>query len=284
VSTRSFVIGATGIVGGYIMKHLVGRGERPMALSRAIHESTPRVEWFQGNLNTIDSQDLPAFSTIYCTGHANALLLAQALPRLAIPSLKRTVVFTSTSIMTKLNSEIATEREFLKKLADAETQIITTCERLGIGWTVLRPTIIYAEDRDDTITRLANLIRRFGVLPLAGNGSGLRQPVHAEDLAIGAIAAASSAAAINKTYVLPGDDTMSYREMVGRIFDALHKPRRIISTPPLLWRAAFTAAKPFFPDANAAMGTRMAQDMAFDASPAQRDFGWNPREFRPRFR
>src|SRR6478735_5796628 len=105
---RSFVIGATGIVGGYIVEHLVGRGERPMALSRATHESTPRVEWLQGNLNTIDSQDLPAFSTIYCTGHANALLLAEALPRLAIPSLKRAVVFTSTSIMTKLNSEIAT--------------------------------------------------------------------------------------------------------------------------------------------------------------------------------
>jgi hypothetical protein len=46
--------------------------------------------------------------------------------------------------------------------------------------------------------------------------------------------------------------------MVGRIFDALDKPRRIISTPPSLWRAAFLLAKPFFPNANVAMGNRMS--------------------------
>ena len=32
----------------------------------------------------------------------------------------------------------------------------------------------------------------FGVLPLAGDGSGLRQPVHAQDLALGALSAAAA--------------------------------------------------------------------------------------------
>ena len=53
------------------------------------------------------------------------------------------------------------------------------------------------------------------------------------------IAAAASEAAIGKTYALPGGETISYREMVGRIFDALGKPRRIISAPPFVWRLAF---------------------------------------------
>ncbi len=122
------------------------------------------------------------------------------------------------------------------------------------------------------------------MLPLMGNGAGLRQPVHAEDLAIGAIAAAASDAAKGKTYALPGGETISYREMVGRIFDALGKPRRIISLPPMLWRAAFAVARPFLPNANIAMGNRMAKDMVFDASPAIQDFGWNPRGFRPQFK
>jgi hypothetical protein len=51
----------------------------------------------------------------------------------------------------------------------------------------------------------------------------------------------------------------------------------------LLWRTAFFIAKPFFPNANVAMGNRMAKDMVFDASPAIRDFGWCPRNFHPNF-
>jgi hypothetical protein len=60
-------------------------------------------------------------------------------------------------------------------------------------------------------------------------------------------------------------DTMTRPEMVRRI----------------LWvcRAAFLAMKPMVPHANVAMGTRMAQDMNFDTSAAQADFGWNPRGF-----
>jgi hypothetical protein len=32
------------------------------------------------------------------------------------------------------------------------------------------------------------------------------------------------------------------------------------------------------------MGNRMAKDMIFDPTPAMQDFGWNPREFRPKFK
>jgi hypothetical protein len=53
--------------------------------------------------------------------------------------------------------------------------------------------------------------------------------------------------------------------------------------PASLWRAAFVLAKPLFPNANVAMGTRMTKDMTFDATPAIRDLGWNPRNFNPVF-
>ena len=227
------------------------------------------------------SSNLPPVTTLYCTAHAG--LLANALPRFYSPLLTRVVAFTSTSIVTKIDSDIPTERESVRLWAEAEKQLIATCQELRVAWTVLRPTIIYDEGRDANITRLSRLIERFGFMPLAGTGSGLRQPVHAEDLAIGALAAAASPAAANKIYTTPGKDTITYREMVGRIFDGLHKPRRIISIPPALWRAAFSVAKPFVPNANVAMGNRMAKDMIFDSAPAMEDFGWNPREFRPKF-
>jgi len=166
-------------------------------------------------------------------------------------------------------------------LADAERRIAAACEQHNVGWTILRPTLIYAEGRDTNITPLSRLIRRFGFMPLVGGAPGLRQPVHAEDLAIGAIAAATSAAAVNKVYALAGGETLAYREMIGRIFDGMRLPRRTISVPPLLWRAGFMLAKPLFPGANVAMGTRMMKDMTFDCTPAIRDLGWKPRAFNP---
>jgi nucleoside-diphosphate-sugar epimerase len=279
---RSIVLGATGIVGGYILDRLVKAGQRPIALSRSRRDATADVEWIEADLAAPEALNLPPFTTLYCTAHAG--LLARALPSLFSPGLQRVVAFTSTSIATKIDSEIPAERESTRLWAEAEREVIAACERLGVGWTVLRPTIIYDEGRDANITRLSRLIEKLGFMPLAGVGSGLRQPVHAEDLAIGALAAAGSPAAINRIYATPGKDTISYREMIGRIFDGLDKPRRVVSVPPSLWRAAFALARPFVANANVAMGNRMAKDMIFDATPAIQDFGWNPREFRPRFK
>lgn len=279
---QSIVLGGSGIVGGHIVAQLLLAGERPLAVSRSVRSDLRDVRWIQGDLAHPETLQLPPISTVYCTAHS--LLLANALPYLVNDQLQRVVLFTSTSIVTKLNSDIVSERDGLRRLAEGEQQTIEICERMGIGWTVLRPTMIYDEGRDANVTRLAGLIAKFGFMPLAGKGAGLRQPVHAEDLAIGALRAASSEAARNKIYALPGPDTISYREMAGRVFDGLHRPRRIISVPPMLWRAVFALMAPFFPNANVAMGNRMAKDMVFDASAAIADFGWNPRAFQPRFK
>ena len=74
----------------------------------------------------------------------------------------------------------------LRELASRERRHVSTkqqtidiCDRMGVGWTVLRPTMIYDEGRDANVTRLATLIEKFGFMPLAGSGAGQSQPVHA---------------------------------------------------------------------------------------------------------
>ena len=278
--TSSLVIGGSGLVGGYIVDHLVKNGQRPIALSRSARNDAV-VEWRRGDLQHAEALRFPPVTTIFCT--ADAILLAQALPHLIQPALKRLVAFSSTSVLTKQDTEVAAERALIQRLLAAERQIATICEQHGIGWTILRPTLIYAEGRDTNITPLSRLIRRFRFMPLVGGGPGLRQPVHAEDLAIAAVTAAQSATVINRFYSLPGPETMTYREMIGRVFDGLSLPRRFVSVPPWLWRATFAAINPLYPDANVAMGIRMMKDMTFDSTPARQDLGWSPRGFRPVF-
>ena len=50
--------------------------------------------------------------------------------------MKRLVVFTSTSVITKQDTEIVAERESLRKLAEAEQTIATVCEQHGIAVTL----------------------------------------------------------------------------------------------------------------------------------------------------
>lgn len=279
--TVNLVIGGSGLVGGYILEHLIRRREPLYAVTRSPRPATSGVQWIQADLREPESLRSLRFSTLYCT--TDAVLLAEALPHLLGPAVRRIVAFSSTSVLTKQETEVAEEREMIRKLTAAEQAIAATCTKQGVGWTILRPTIIYAEGRDKNITPLSRLIQRFGFMPLVGGAPGLRQPVHAEDLAIGAIAAATSPAAANKFYALPGAETLSYREMMGRLFDGMQRPRRLVSVPPGLWRLMFALAKPLFPTANVAMGIRMMKDMTFDATPAIEDFGWQPRSFHPVF-
>ena len=278
---QNLVIGAAGLVGGHIVKRLHENGEAVFGLSRIERPEAAGVRWFRGDLLQPEALSIPAFSTLYCTALAEHLV--HALPCLISPALKRVIVVTSTSIVTKINSDVESERQSLRRYADAEIRVAEICEQHAIEWTILRPTLIYEEGRDGNVTRLANLIEKWGFIPLVGRGNGLRQPVHAEDVAIGAVDAASSAAAVNRTYAIPGGETLSYREMVGRIFDGLQRRRRIVHIPPIIWPAIFALFSRSLPNANVAMGLRMSTDMVFDGSIALRDFGWKPRHFRPKF-
>jgi len=276
----SAVIGGSGLVGSYLLDQLVRRGERPLTLMRTA-PARADVVYLPCDLQDPAPITLAPNTVLYCAAHAT--LLAPALPNFIRPDLRRLVVLSSTSILTKMDSEIESERSGVRSLVEAERQIIAVCTRNGVGWTILRPPLIYGEGRDHNITPLAHLIRRIGVMPLVGGGKGLRQPLHAEDLARGMIEAAAHPAASNKIYSVPGGETLPYREMIGRIFDALGKPRRTVPVPAALWRAAFPLIRPMFPGANVAMGLRMMQDMAFDPTPAVNDFGWTARGFHPSF-
>ena len=272
------VLGATSLIGRFLLPRLVAQGAEVFAISRAPRAPTPGVQWIEADLTAPNwVAKSPSAATVFAL--MPIWLLPPALPALAGEDARRLIAFSSTSVFTKAASPDPSEREVARRLADAEEAVAAS----GLAWTILRPTMIYAEGLDANVSRLARLISRWRVLPLSGRGAGLRQPVHADDLASGALAAAASDAAVGKSYDLPGGETLSYREMVRRLFKAHGLPPRILTVPPPLWRLALTLAAPLLPGATGAMGDRMAEDLTFDPVPAARDFGWAPRRFHPQF-
>ena len=275
------VLGATSLIGGFLLPRLRAADIAAVALSR--RPPAGEAGWLDADLADPDLADaLPPAATVFAL--SPIWLLPQALPALRAGGLTRLVAFSSTSRFSKAGSPEPAERAVAQALADAEAAVALFCAEAGIAWTILRPTLIYAEGLDGNVSRLAALIRRLGLLPLSGRGEGLRQPVHADDLAAGALAAAAATpAAANRAYDLVGGETLSYRAMAARIFAGLDRAPRILSLPPPLFALLLRLAAPWLPGATAAMGQRIAQDLTFDDTAARRDFGWAPRDFRPRF-
>lgn len=275
------LLGATSLVGRYVLPRLADMRAVTVALSRRPVDEPRGVRWIEGDLQAPARLDLPYVETAFSL--CPIWLLPDALPALKAAGVTRLVAFSSTSVVGKARSSDQGERAVAARLAEAEAAVRTFCDANGIGWTILRPTMIYSEGLDGNVSRLARIAERFKVVPLAGAGRGLRQPVHAEDLAWAALAAAASPVTAGRAYDLPGGETLTYKQMVERIFLGLDRTPRVLCAPAALWRLAFRLAGPRLRGATAAMGERMSQDLTFDGEPAARDFGWAPRSFKPVF-
>ena len=122
----------------------------------------------------------------------------------------------------------------------------------------------------------ASFIRRWQFLPLPGAAQGLRQPIHADDVAAALVAAAGTDFAQNKLLTITGGETLHYRDMCRRIFQAEGIRPRLLSLPPwLLYGMARLAGR------SGAFIQRINQDLAFDGSEARRLLGLHPRAFTP---
>jgi nucleoside-diphosphate-sugar epimerase len=274
------VFGATGMIGSYIVEGLERSGRPVLAVSRQQREFK-HAECVVADLTRGETLAFPNPETVFCA--TNARTFAEALPHILRSNPKRVIVISSASLFSKLDSSDEEERNSFEELARAEMSIVENCQSAAVQWTILRPSLIYREGHDRNVTQISKVVRALRFMPLYGNASGLRQPVHAEDLAMGAIAAARSVKAANKSYFTTGIETLSYREMAGRVFDGLSMPRRLVPLSPIVWKAAFALSKPLYPGVTVAMGERMLRDLAFDSSAAVSDFGWSTRTFAPSF-
>jgi len=212
--------------------------------------------------------------------HAAPLwLLSGQIERLADRGVSTLVALSSTSAVTKQESSSDRERATAGALARAESRILESSAGKGIRATLLRPTMIYGYGRDANVSTVARFIKRYGFFPVAGTASGRRQPVHADDVAGAMVAAIDCPTAAGKTYCLTGGETLTYRDMVGRIFDGLGKPRRILSLPEIAYRALLSLAATVNRNVSGAMARRMNTDLVFDAVDARRDLSFRPQRF-----
>jgi len=258
------VLGATGQIGRCLLRRLAADGRPAIAVCRRPNPALgPAAEWRAGDLTRpLDLGELKPAAAIHATG---AWLLPPQLPMLRQVGVERLVCFSSTSMLAKAASPSAREREVARLLGAAETAVAAS----GIPWTLLRPALIYGLGLDRNVTAAARFIRRWHCFPLGGAGRGLRQPVHADDLAAAALASLDLPATEGRSFNLGGGETLSYRGMIERIFELLGQRPRFIRLP-------FLAR---LPGGIGAVAQRMEQDLAFDEGAFWALAGLAPRRF-----
>lgn len=264
------------------MAALRGTGSKVFALSRQDLtndnvDHNADVKW-----QRVDLQSHPDFPEADVLFHCAPIwLLPDNLQKLHSMGIERVVAFSSTSAQTKFSSRSKKERNLARRLRESELTVIDKCEKLQIGATIFRPTMIYGYGRDKNISVIASFIRRYKIFFIAGQGSGLRQPVHVDDLVAGSLNALAQKDAIGKQYDLAGGETLSYKDMVARIFAGVGMPPRIVRLPVVLYRVLLSGIGLVRRRSSytGGMATRMNEDLVFDYSAAVRDIGYQPRAF-----
>jgi len=139
------------------------------------------------------------------------------------------IACSSSSALTKRFAANNFDRALVARLISAEDQLLAICRRLDVPCRILRPSLIYGQVGaygDRNLSRLLALMRRLPLVALPSH-SGLRQPIHASQLAAVALELAQQMlgpgldSALPERIAIGGDTQISYKAMLQALQQAL---------------------------------------------------------------
>jgi len=269
------IFGLTGLVGDALLAQRRPDDPLAWALTRKPPVAGHSLPWIVGELP--DLADPPPVQAIASLGPLDKFtdwFEATALRP------ERVVALGSTSRHGKADSPDPDERELARLLADSEARLSARCERLGTALTLLRPTLIWGRGRDRNLGRWVSLARRWRWLPLPRTARGLRQPIHADDVAAAVLAALRSPGPVPGVFDLPGGETLPYDDMVARCLAVAAPGARLVRLPGPLFRLGLALAGRRGPGPGVV--ARLDRPLVYDGSPARAALGLAFGPFRPR--
>ena len=276
--SRSLAFGLSGQVGDALLP-LLDEGFGPvLAVSRQAREARAGIEWQAASLESLAAAPGDC-ARILSLGPLDAFAAWVQRTR---PQVPRIVAIGSMGLRDKRDSPDACERELAARLAQAERILFEHGRATGAAVTVLRPSLLYGNGRDRGLTPLAARARRWRVLPWPRGATGLRQPVHVEDVARALRDCLEAPASHGRAFELPGGERLPFDEMVACHL-ARHAPgSRLLRVPDAAFAAAAAGA--------ALVGRgeslhgwlwRARRDQVADVTDAAAAFGYAPRAFSP---
>lgn len=266
------VSGATSQIGRYLLPRLVAAQRPVLALSRHAQPDQPGVRWWAADMRSLPTPEQPwraivSFAPLDAWG--NWLAQQEKAPA------QKIIVTSSMSVLTKQDSAQPAEQALVALLQQGEANLAAQAERLGMQWTILRPTLVYGAGVDRSLTPFVQRALRTRMFPIP-MARGLRQPVHADDIALAVMRALQSDAAAGQTLQIGGGERLTYQQMFRRVHGSIGQLTLPVYLPG--WALALLAAA--WPRARGPV-SRLQQDLVADNHLLGTLLGVQPRPFRP---
>lgn len=257
---RCFVTGATGFLGGAIVKRLSAEGAIVRALARRPNRDEyirqlPNVEIVMGDINNIDDMgavvqgcDVVIHSAAALGGsyqhqyHANVEGTRSTAFAAAQAGIERFVHISSIAVYGFEHEADITEHTarnpfrdpYNRTKAQAELELVQIAEQHRLKYTIIRPGIIYGP-RSNFWT--AQWFQRAKMNPtlFIGDGSGHCPAIHVDDVVDFILTAAIHPNAINQAFNCAPDPSPTWRDFLSG-YAALAGHQNWLGIPPMLMK------------------------------------------------
>jgi uncharacterized protein YbjT (DUF2867 family) len=273
---RMLVTGATGLLGGALLKLLLAGGHQVRCLVREGSLRARRLDERRVELARGDVGDAWALSRalrgvdalLHIAGIEYAPQVVEAARRAKVG---RLVVVGSTSAHSAYEFRSGPKLRMEKLVRES-----------GLEYAIVRPSMIYGSELDKNMHRLLRFLDRSPVFPVFGSGENLWQPVYYEDCARGVYEALVRETAVGQSYDLPGAEPLTYVELVKLAADVLGKKPRMVRVPLEPVRLSLAAAERLrLPlPIRSEQVLRLRENKAYPYDKAKRELGYAPRPFR----
>lgn len=275
------ILGGSNLIATYLLRRLVAQGGSALVVARRAVD-VPAGCGF-ALLDALNAGEWAAPDHAVVVSILPLAALIRMLPHLS--GAGSIIAIGSTSLFSKARSADPQDRQAARSLDDAEAALMAWCKDRDISFTILRPTLVYDGAGDRNIARMARFIRRFHVLPLAKPASGLRQPIHADDISKAILGAIGNAAAQDRAFNIAGAEILTYRAMAERVFAAEGRKPRFLELPVEWLEAGFRfGARCGLVRENgfgSSVFQRMNEDLVFDTAEGLAVLDYRPRRFEP---
>ena len=233
---RVLVTGATGNVGREVVTQLRGAGCRIRALTRSPQTANlpDDVEVVRGDLAAAETLDagLEGVDAVFLVWVAPLAAAAATVERIASHA-ERIVL---------LSSPHRTAHPFFQQpnaLRAIHAGVDQLVEASGLHWTILRPGAFALNGRNWWAPQIRNgdVVRWF-------HANAATAPIHERDIAAVAARTLCDEGHAGRDYVLTGPESLTQREQVQIIGDAIGRPLRFEELPPESARQALLTVMP----------------------------------------
>ena len=289
------VTGATGFIGGALVRRLVNHGKRvrcalrrPVAVRGAetvvVGEIGSQTQWQEAMSGVNVVVHLAGVAHLPATPHSAGVYRAvnaggtnSLVQAAAAAGVKRLVFVSSIGV----NGETSGERPFREEDAanpegpyavskfEAEQRLVELAAAQAIEWCIIRPPMVYGPNAQGNFRQLLRLIAGGWPLPL-GAATAKRSYIALDNLVSVLLRTVDDPAAGNTLFLASDDEDISTVDFIRCLGKHMRTKVRLVPVPPILVKAAAGVA------GRSLQASRLFAPLQIDASRLRSRLAWKP--------